>query len=244
VKFPCVELLSEERERELSALVREGDVAARDAMVLANIGLVVIIARRFRWSGMDADDLIQEGVFGLMHAVNKFDGSHGARFSTYAQYWIVDAIQRGIARCGYTIRMPIHIWRLRRRLRRADARSGGRVVSGKEFGVPDEYITLARTFPKVEGTTWEPGNDGFADRFAYYDNEVDSRDESESLRRAVASLPEVERWVVERRYGMRGEWSRSGCCYESLGKTLGVSRDHVRRIESVAIRRLGGLLAS
>jgi RNA polymerase primary sigma factor len=243
-------LLTAAEEVELAKRIERGDMVAKDRMITSNLRLVVSIARRYQTQGITLGDLIQEGVIGLIRATEKFDWRRGFKFSTYATWWIRQAVQRGVANKSRTIRIPVHVVEREQKVARTE-----RELLAK-FGTPptEEEIAKASKLPlaqvhevrnaaKAVASTDAPiGSDGdssLGDLFAAggptTEDEVDQTLRTDAVRRAVAKLPERQRDVISLRFGLRGGEPTS---LEQIGKELGITRERVRQIEADALRRL------
>jgi RNA polymerase primary sigma factor len=244
-------LLTKEEEIELAKLIERGDEQAKERMINSNLRLVVSIAKRYQGHGLSLLDLIQEGIIGLIRAVEKFDWRRGFKFSTYATWWIRQAVQRGVANKSRTIRLPVHIADREQKMARAErllAPKLGRQPTEEEIAkqakLPLKQVREVRHAARAITSLDKPlgaDNEGrFGDLFASEGSEPEeeltvSLDE-DVLRRAVAQLPEREREVVKRRYGLNGE--RDPASLATIGRELGLTRERVRQIEASALEQL------
>ena len=247
-------LLTAAEEVELAKKIERGDHAAKERMINSNLRLVVHVARRYMGQGIPLGDLVQEGVIGLNRAVEKFDWRKGFKFSTYATWWIRQSCQRAVANQSKTIRIPVHVDERRRKLARARQRF--EVAEGREPTVEElasaaelEVHHAREALEAVEATVslnrpvGDDGDGELGDLFADPDV-VDGVEEAERIlrdagvRRAVASLPERERRVVELRFGFDGE----SLTLEAIGRELGLTRERVRQLEKSAFAKLAGEL--
>jgi RNA polymerase primary sigma factor len=243
-------LLTAAEEVELAKRIERGDMAAKERMINSNLRLVVSIAKRYQTQGITLGDLVQEGVLGLIRATEKFDWRKGFKFSTYATWWIRQAVQRGVANKARTIRIPVHIVEREQKI----ARAARELVAELERDPTDEEVSNRSKLPLVQvrevreaaravASTDAPiGHDGDAslgDLFAATgpstEDEADATLRDDAVRRAVAKLPDRERDVIALRFGLVGEGPTS---LEAIGKQLGITRERVRQIESEALRRL------
>jgi RNA polymerase primary sigma factor len=245
------ELLTAAEEVELAKRIERGDRAAKERMINSNLRLVVSLAKRYRGHGVSFGDLIQEGVIGLNRAVEKFDWRKGFKFSTYATWWIRQACQRAISNQSRTIRVPAHVHERRTKLARVGRQfevAHGReptvdelvALSGYELQHIEEALGAVEASVSLNQAVGAEGDGELGDLFAD-SNAVDPVEEAgESLRRravrtALEGLPELERRILELRFGFDGEQQS----LEAIERELGISRERIRRLERRALSQLG-----
>ncbi len=243
-------LLSAEEEVSLAREVGKGNAAARERMILSNLRLVVLIAKRYVGRGLAFSDLIEEGNIGLMKAVDRFDPERGFRFSTYASWWIRQAIERAAINQGHLIRLPVHMMekvnqylsQLERTVsegRDPDPEEAARKarLSVSEFENLHQVLRSAVSLDAPIGERDENSlKDILEDRSA--DSPLDVVEKKESVQgisAAFAVLRPKERQVVSLRFGLEGGETLT---LEEIGKILGVTRERVRQIEAVALSKM------
>jgi RNA polymerase primary sigma factor len=244
-------LLTAEEEVALAQRAEQGDREARDRMVTANLRLVISIARRYQHMGLSLLDLIQEGVLGLIRAVDKYDWRRGFKFSTYATWWVRQGIQRALASKTREIRIPENVVDLERRVLRAErdllARLGRQPTEDEIAAVADisprrleDLRKVARVVTSLDRPVGEEETTSLGDLLPADQtgpDELVSVSLSErTLREAVERLPDLERRVVALRYGMDGD--REPRSLREVGRMLDMSPQRVRRIEIAALERL------
>jgi RNA polymerase primary sigma factor len=244
-------LLTADEEIELAKRIENGDEAAKERMITSNLALVVSIAKRYPTDGMTLLDLIQEGIFGLIRAAEKFDWRRGFKFSTYATYWIRQAIQRGMENKERTIRIPTNVLQRERKAARAEKELTselGRKPTAEEIAERAELALrdvealsdMARTVTSLDRPVGEGGEAAFGDLLPSDapapEEEVTVSLRESAVRHALASLPERERTVVELRYGLDGEAAPVGV--QEISRRLGLRQNEVRTLERRALEHL------
>ena len=253
-----IKLLTPAEEQALARRARAGDRAAADQLAEANLRLVISLARRYVNRGLSLLDLIEEGNVGLLHAVRKFDPERGTRFSTYATWWIRQAIVRALANQARMVRLPVHVELLLSQYAKAQraltqelgraptpdelaARLGQTVERVEHLEHLRQQRTLSLDAPVagdgkgslqdvIEDPDARPGGGLAATLRARAD-----------LAGVLSDLSDQERRVISGRFGLGGEEPRT---LESIGKDMGVTRERVRQIEAAALKRLGALLVA
>jgi RNA polymerase primary sigma factor len=244
-------LLTAAEERELAAAIARGDGDARKRMIEANLRLVVRIARDYVGRGIPMDDLVGEGNLGLIRAAQEFDPRFGTRFSTYASYWIKQAIRHALINTTTTIRLPAHMVGLLTRWRRAERSLGKELRRAPTFEEVASYLGLSETQKTLvarahrarqlklesglagEANRWSP--EEAIDRGEAPESAMEAEDERAQLLSRLDRLDDRERIILSLRYGLEGAVPMT---LKEIGRRLGVTREWVRKIELRAVRKL------
>jgi len=244
-------LLSAREEVELAKRIERGDLDAKERLINSNLRLVVSLAKKYPTYDLTLLDLIQEGIFGLVRAAEKFDWRKGYKFSTYATFWIRQAIQRGIENRARTIRIPSHVGIRQRKIAAAERELKAKLEReptdeevADATGLKLTHLQEAREATRTVVSLDRPigGGDEETPFGAILPAEGDTPDEEvavslerDAVRRAVAQLPDRQREVVRMRYGIDGSEPQR---LSETGRALGISAERVRQIENDALRRL------
>ena len=244
-------LLDAREEKELSRRAREGDEIARRRLIECNLRLVISIAKKYRGRGVLFEDLIQEGNAGLIRAVEKFDPEMGNRFSTYATWWIRQAVTRAVADSARTVRLPAHVVDALYRLRRAENSLSlelGRDATEEELAdrldvKPQEARRLREVGQPISSIHAKMGSEDGSEMGELLPDERSGDDYARvevgqwerTLVEAVRSLPEREAKVIQMRHGLDGSQTRT---LREVSEALGISQERARQVEMKALRTI------
>jgi RNA polymerase primary sigma factor len=243
-------LLTAAEEVELAKRIERGDLEAKERMINSNLRLVVSQARRYQGLGLEMGDLVQEGMLGLIRAVEKFDWRKGFKFSTYGTLWIRQAIQRGLQNTGRTIRVPVHVAQQQTKLRKLETEMAtklSREPTDEELAevarLPVEEVRelreLSRHLTSLDQSVDDEGETSLGELLASDRpgpvEELADAELSRQLGDVVSRLPESERNVIRLRFGLTGEGART---LKQAGTELGISAERARQLEEQGLRRL------
>ncbi len=250
-------LLTADQEKELAHRIAQGDLAARDQMVRANLRLVVNIARGYTGKGLNLQDLIEEGNLGLLRAVEGFDPNMNTRFSTYASYWIKQSIKRALVNTAKTIRIPAYMVELLAKWRRATNKLQDELdrvptheevarylnLPKKKLNIIKKAIRVYNAAPQTDQpeTGWSIDEMVMDGRSKAPDDELVDNDDLRQVMHLLDKMDKREATVLRMRFGLDDEEPKT---LKEIGETLGLTRERVRQIESEALAKLSESLAA
>ena len=244
-------LLTKEEEIELAKRVERGDMDAKNRMINSNLRLVVSQARRYQGQGLSLEDLVQEGMLGLIRAVEKFDWRKGFKFSTYGTLWIRQSIQRGLQNSGRTIRVPVHVGQRQLKVRRIErdlsaklSRDPTDAEIAEVAELPEDQVAevreLNRNLTSLDLPVGEDGETALGDLLPSErpqpEQEVGEAARDQRVRQLVGGLPEAERTAIVLRFGLAGDEPKT---LRETGEELGVTPERARQLEEQGLGRLG-----
>ncbi len=243
-------LLTAGEEIELAKRIERGDLEAKERMINSNLRLVVSQARRYQGHGLSMEDLVQEGMLGLIRAVEKFDWRRGFKFSTYGTLWIRQAIQRGLQNHGRTIRVPVHVAQRQVKVRKLESELSAKlqreptdeeIAAVAELPVDEvmELRELNRAMTSLDQPVGDDGETAFGELLASDAPEpaeqVGEADRDRRVEELVGRLPEDERNVIRLRFGLDGDEPRTP---RQTGSELGITTERARQLEAKGLERL------
>ena len=245
-------LLTAAEEIELAKRIERGDLAAKERLINSNLRLVVSQARRYQGHGLPMEDLLQEGMFGLIRATEKFDWRRGFKFSTYGTLWIRQAIQRGLQNHGRTIRVPVHVAQRQVKVRKIESELSTKlsreptdeeIAAVAELPVEEvaELRELSRGLASLDQAVSDDGETALGDLLPSDRpeplEEVAEADRDQRLSEVIEQLPEAERNVIRLRFGLAGD---EPLTLRQTGSELGITAERARQLEERGLSRLAG----